>query len=32
MGRPSTLLVDVPAVAETGIAVSGTAVPVPGIG
>jgi PhzF family phenazine biosynthesis protein len=30
MGRPSTLLVDVPTGAETGIAVSGTAVPIPG--
>ncbi|HSJ19452.1 MAG TPA: PhzF family phenazine biosynthesis isomerase [Nocardioidaceae bacterium] len=32
MGRPSTLLVDVPAGTETGIAVSGNAVPMPGIG
>jgi PhzF family phenazine biosynthesis protein len=32
MGRPSTLLVDVPAGRETGIAVSGNAVPMPGIG
>jgi PhzF family phenazine biosynthesis protein len=32
MGRPSTLLVDVPPGTETGVAVSGTAVPIPGIG
>jgi PhzF family phenazine biosynthesis protein len=32
MGRPSTLLVDVPAGRATGIAVTGTAVPIPGIG
>jgi predicted PhzF superfamily epimerase YddE/YHI9 len=30
MGRPSLLTVDVPAEAGSGIAVSGTAVPLPG--